>query len=197
AALATTVAAAAVAAAADRPLFLVPGAPTKVATPSAGPSATAGPSAGPSATAGPSTPSPSTPGVGPVPPAVAAALRALGVRGTACVGSAAELPEVVCAGLPGCTRVAGTDPAGTAAALARAFDRTITLATVAVTASGPAQLTDALAAAAVGFPVLYAGRTAPAASVALLQGEPAVSRIVVLGGAGGVPDAVVAQLRRA
>jgi hypothetical protein len=92
--------------------------------------------------------------------------------------------------------LAGTDAAGTAAALVRAFDRTVSLRSVAVAASGPAQLTDAVAAAALGLPVLYAGQTAPPATVALLEGEPGVGLLTVLGGVSGVSGAVVTQLRR-
>ncbi|MGZ4650260.1 MAG: cell wall-binding repeat-containing protein, partial [Kineosporiaceae bacterium] len=193
AALATTAAAAAVAAAADRPLLLVPG-----DAPGAPPSGTPTPSGSPTPTPSSSvTPTPSPPGTAEVPPAVAAALRALGVRGAVCAGTPAELPEVVRLALPRCARVAGPDAAGTAAALVRSFDRTVALRTVAVSAAGPAQLTDAIAGGALGLPVLYAGRTAPTATVTLLQGEPGIARLTVLGGPAGVSDAVVSLLRRA
>ncbi|MGZ4613660.1 MAG: cell wall-binding repeat-containing protein, partial [Kineosporiaceae bacterium] len=201
AALATTAAAASVAAAADRPLLLVPGdapgaAPPGTPTPSPTPSPSGTPTPTPSPSGSP-TPSPSPPGTAVVPPAVAAALRALGVRGAVCAGMPAELPEVVRLALPRCARVAGPDAAGTAAALVRSFDRTVALRTVAVSAAGPAQLTDAIAGGALGLPVLYAGRTAPTATVTLLQGEPGIARLTVLGGPAGVSDAVVSLLRRA
>ncbi|MGZ4624954.1 MAG: SpoIID/LytB domain-containing protein, partial [Kineosporiaceae bacterium] len=161
AALATTAAAAAVAAAADRPLLLVPG-----DAPGAPPSGTPTPSGSPTPTPSSSvTPTPSPPGTAEVPPAVATVLRALGVRGAVCAGTPAELSEAVRLALPGCVRVAGTDPAGTAAALVRSFDRTVALRTVAVSAAGAAQLTDAVAGGALGLPVLYAGRAAPTATV--------------------------------
>jgi stage II sporulation protein D len=132
-----------------------------------------------------------------VPPSVLQAVQALGIRAGTCAGTPAELPETVRNGLPGCVRITGADAAETAAELVRAFDRTVPMGTVAVAASGPAQLTDALAAAARGLPVVYADRTAPAATVALLQAEPGIARLTALGGAGGVSAATLLQLRRA
>jgi hypothetical protein len=132
-----------------------------------------------------------------VSPQVSQAAQAIGVRAAVCAGTPAELPETVRTALPGCVRVAGADAAGTAAALVDAFDRTVSVRSLAVAASGTAQLSDAVAAAGRGLPVVYAGRTAPSATVSLLQAEPGVTRLTAYGGVGGVSAAALLQLRRA
>ncbi len=157
AALPTAVAAAAVAAASNRPLLLVKasGVPTVTST----------------------------------------AYRALRIRGAACAGTPAELPDAVVAALPGCVRVAGADAPGTAAALVRAFDRTVDVGVLAV--AGPGEPAGGVAAAALGLPVAYAWtRSAPPATVSLLQAEPGIRLLRFFASSDTVPTRVVLRLRR-
>jgi stage II sporulation protein D len=130
-----------------------------------------------------------------VPATTATAYRALRLRGGVCAGTPAELPDAVLAALPRCVRVAGAEPTATAAALVRLFDRTVDVGVLAVAAPGvPAA---GVAAAALGLPLVYAGpRSAPAATVALLQAEPGVRLLRVVGGSDTVPSTVVQRLSR-
>jgi SpoIID/LytB domain protein len=130
-----------------------------------------------------------------VPAPVAQVVTDLRLRGTSCVGGTDAIPETTRTALPGCTRVAGADAAGTAAALVPAFERTARPTTLAVVATAPTRLTDAVAAAGRGMLVVYAGTTVPASTLAALRATAAVSRLTVLGSATGVTAAAVTALR--
>jgi hypothetical protein len=132
-----------------------------------------------------------------VPAATASAYRALRVRSAVCAGSAAELPNAVLAAVPGCVRVGGADVTATAAALVRFFDRTVAVDSLAVAGPGGSGLAGGVAAAALGLPVAWSWpRSAPAATVALLQGEPAIRLLRVFGSSDVLPSRVVQRLRR-
>jgi hypothetical protein len=80
----------------------------------------------------------------------------------------------------------------------RSLDRVLPLGVVAVAAPGATQLSDAVVAASLGLPVLFAGPTAlPPATVALLQREPGITRLRVFGGTPSVSAAVVTRLQHA
>ena len=163
--LATTVAAAAVAAASGRPLLLV--------RPSGVPAATA------------------------VPTATANAYRTLRIRSAVCGGGPAELPDAVVAAVPGCVRVGGADVPATAAALVRVFDRTVSLDHLAVAGPGGSALAGGVAAAALGLPVVWCWpRSAPSATVGLLQAEPGIRQLRVFGSSDVLPSRVIQRLRR-
>ncbi len=158
ASLPVAAAAAAVAAATDRPLLLVrpQPAPTPTPTPAATPAATPV----------------GTPTVTPTP-----------------------APTGVPAGTPPATPA---DPAVAAAALVRSLGRSPAASVVAIASPGLRQLGDAVVAAALGLPVLYAGPAqAPAATLAFLQRQPGLARLRVFGGAGSIPPAVVTRLQHA
>ncbi len=132
-----------------------------------------------------------------VPPATAAAYAALGVRSGVCAGTTTELPDAVLAAVPRCRRVAGPDPASTAAALVRLFDRSVDMGVLAVAAPTGPGLAGGVAAAALGLPLVYAGPTAaPRATVRLLQAEPGVRMLRVFGTSDTVSSRVVQRLRR-
>jgi SpoIID/LytB domain protein len=132
-----------------------------------------------------------------VPAATSAAYRSLRIRSAVCAGSPAELPTPVLAAVAGCVRVGGTDVTATGAALVRAFDRTVGLDTLAVAGPGGAGLAGGVAAAALGLPVAWSWpRSAPAATVALLQQEPSVRQLRVFGSSDVLPSRVVQRLRR-
>jgi stage II sporulation protein D len=157
--LATTVAAAAVAAASGRPLLLVRASG--------------------------------------VPAVTAAAQRALRIRSAVCAGGSAELPDAVLGAVPGCVRVGGAEVTATTAALVRAFDRTVPVDVLAVAGPGGSALAGGVAAAALGLPVAWAWpRSAPAATVGLLQAEPGIRRLRVFGSSDVLPSRVIQRLRR-
>jgi hypothetical protein len=92
----------------------------------------------------------------------------------------------------------GGDPATFAAALVRSLGRTTATSVIAIASPGARQLSDAVVAASLGLPVLYAGPAAvPAATVAFLQHQPGITRLRIFGGNGSVTAAVVARLRQA
>jgi stage II sporulation protein D len=130
-----------------------------------------------------------------VPAPVAQALTDLHVRGTTCVGSADAIPETTRTTLPGCARVTGPDPAATAAALVPTFERTARPSTLAVAATAPTRLTDAVVAAGRGMLVVYAGTTVPASTLAALRATASVGSVTVFGSASGVSAAAVTALR--
>jgi SpoIID/LytB domain protein len=165
AALATTVAAAAVAAASGRPLLLV--------RTSGVPAATA------------------------VPASTANAYRTLRIRSAVCAGGPAELPAAVLAAVPGCVRIGGAEVTATAAALVRTFDHTVSLDVLAIAGPGGSALAGGVAAAALGLPVAWSWpRSAPAATVGLLQAEPGIRQLRVFGSSDVLPSRVIQRLRR-
>ena len=132
-----------------------------------------------------------------VPAATATAYRALRIRSAVCAGGTAELPAGVLAAVPGCVRVGGADVTATAAALVRAFDRTVGVDTLAVANPGGAALAGGVAAAALGLPVAWSwSRSAPAATMALLQAEPGIRLLRVFGSSGVLSSRVILRLRR-
>jgi hypothetical protein len=103
----------------------------------------------------------------------------------------------VLAAVPGCVRVGGADGTATAAGLVRAFDRTVAVDVLAVAGPGGSALAGGVAAAALGLPVAWTWpRSAPAATVALLQAEPGVRQLRVFGGSDVLPSRVIQRLRR-
>jgi hypothetical protein len=85
----------------------------------------------------------------------------------------------------------------TAAALVRAFDRTVSVDALAVAGPGGPGLAGGVAAAALGLPVAWSWpRSAPAATVALLQAEPGIRVLRVFGSSDVLPSRVVQRLRR-
>jgi putative cell wall-binding protein len=135
------------------------------------------------------------PSAGAVPTSVSQVLSELKVRGTTCVGAADALSDSTRAALPSCARVAGADAPATAAAVVKAFDRTVHPSALAVATSPLDRLTDAVTAAGRGMLLLYADTTVPAATLTALRAEPAVGSLTVLGGVSGVSAAAVAALR--
>jgi hypothetical protein len=135
-----------------------------------------------------------------VPSAIGQVVEALKIRSGVCVGATSQLAESVRTSLPACTRVANASDGGapaTAAALVDSLDRSLPMSVVAVVAPSAKQLSDGVAAAAIGLPVVFAGpASTPAATIALLQKEPGVTRLRVFGGYSSVSAAVVTRLQR-
>jgi hypothetical protein len=134
-------------------------------------------------------------------PDTAAALRELGVRRTLVAGGAAALADGVVADLPDARRLAGADRYATSVAVAEeVLARGGSLATV-VVATGrdfPDGLVGGVLAGRTGSPLLLVDGADPEgspASWAFLEAHAGqIGRILVLGGAAAVSDAVVARL---
>jgi SpoIID/LytB domain protein len=133
---------------------------------------------------------------GDVPSATAAAYTSLQIKGGLCAGTTAQLSAPVLTAVPACVRVSGTDEAGTAAALLRAVGRAADAGVLGVTATTPAGLAGGVTAAALGLPLVYAGRTAPSASVALLQATPGVRLLQVFAPPTVLTSGALLRLRR-
>jgi hypothetical protein len=132
-----------------------------------------------------------------VPAAAAAATGALRIRSAVCAGGSTELPDAVLAAVPGCVRVGGAEVTATSSALVRAFERTVGVDVLAVAGLNGSGLAGGVAAAALGLPIAWTWpRSAPAATVALLQAEPAIRLLRVFGSSDVLPSRVILRLRR-
>ena len=133
-----------------------------------------------------------------VPAHTAAALSALGVSRSICVGSTAVLSESVRRDLPSCTRAGGRDRYETAVAVVEAFGAAVSADTAVIVSGDDRNLVDALAAGTLARPTLLVRPTgAPGVVTRLLQRTGGVATLDVVGGSPAVPDAVVQQLRDA
>jgi SpoIID/LytB domain protein len=133
-----------------------------------------------------------------VPPATRDALVALAPRGVTVVGSPTQVSPAVVGTLPSPWRAFGADRYATAAIVARAFAPLVGTSTVVVASGADASLVDALAAGALGRPVLLTtpGALSPAAA-GWLREQPAVVRLIAVGGPAALPEAVLTQARNA
>jgi len=130
---------------------------------------------------------------GTAPTAAAAVLRSARVTSSVCVGSVRELPEALRRALPGCTRVSGADGASLSAALAGAVRGPAAWRGLTVVSVAPGMQARAVAALALGQPMVRVGTRATGVTVRWLQRTPAVGTLAVVG---PVPAAAVLTLQR-
>jgi ell wall binding domain 2 (CWB2)/N-acetylmuramoyl-L-alanine amidase/FlgD Ig-like domain len=124
-----------------------------------------------------------------IPPATAAALKALNIVSTTVVG--ASLPPAVVASLPGGTTIAGPDRYDTSVAVANAFSTQLGAgATVLANGASPFPV-DALSAASLGRPTLLVmpASIPPGVATWLLNGT-TTTAITVVGGVAVISDVV-------
>lgn len=124
-----------------------------------------------------------------VPPVVSAALADLGVASVQVVSPPALVPDAVLAGLPGATRIAGTDAYSVSTALATAVAPVVGVADVVLGSGDAAHVVDSLPGGVFGRAVLLT----PTASLSTvtrswLAAHPEVASVTVLGGTGAVTD---------
>jgi hypothetical protein len=129
-----------------------------------------------------------------LPAATSGAVTALGIASAVCVGSAAELSDAVARALPACRRVASADPVQLGTRLAGTVRPASPWTAVTLAVPGPGGTADAVAAAALGRPLLRVGPRAPSVAVRWLQTARSVGRLTVVG---DVPGGAVRALQRA
>ncbi len=134
-----------------------------------------------------------------VPKATQDAITALGARTATVVGGTGVVTADVTAalGAAGLTfnRLAGDDRYATAAAVATAYESRVGSDAVLLASGKDANLVDSLTGGVLGrLTLLTAGSSAPAPTITWLAARQ-VPQLLVAGGAGAVPDAVVEALR--